>query len=402
MENIIESIKTPVIGDYDVIVAGGGVGGICAAVSAKRNGAGRVLIIEKSVLLGGLATIGLISWYEPLCDGRGNKLMYGMADELLQLAIRYGSDTLPGEWANNPDTAQTKKRFSTHFSHSMFAMALDKFVNDHEIDILFDTCVVKPYIDNNKCIGIIVENKTGRGAYTGKVFIDGTGDADILCRAGVPCINGSNYMTYIAYKANVQTAKKAAERKDMIMLREWVNAGSDLWGKGHPEDKPMIAGVTAEEITWFVLEGRRRLFNMIKNEERRTRDITALPHMAQLRKTRRIDGDYTLTEADEGKFFDDSIAVACDFANPGKCYELPFRLLYNSQFQNLLTVGRSVSASGWAWDVARVIPPAAATGQAAGTAAAICAQNNIPIKEINIGELQSRLTKEGVRIHPAG
>ena len=61
--NVIERDK------YDVIVVGGGIAGITASVSAARNGA-RVLLVEKQVDLGGLATGGLISWYEPLCDGK--------------------------------------------------------------------------------------------------------------------------------------------------------------------------------------------------------------------------------------------------------------------------------------------------------------------------------------------
>ena len=78
MNTIHESLETPVLGEYDVIVCGGGISGLTAAVSAARLGAS-VLLLEKGVLLGGLATAGLISWYEPLCDGRGRRIMNGMA-----------------------------------------------------------------------------------------------------------------------------------------------------------------------------------------------------------------------------------------------------------------------------------------------------------------------------------
>lgn len=399
MKTITETLSTPVWGEYDLIVAGGGVGGICAAVSAKRNGVQRVLILEKSVLFGGLATLGLISWYEPLCDGRGHKLMYGMAEELLQLAIRYGPDCLPSEWRSNPDTADTEKRYATHFSPSILALALDEYIRDHGIDILLDTQAVRPIMDGNTCAGIIVENKTGRGAYLAGVVIDGTGDADILTRAGLPCEEGKNFLTYVAYRADTETARKAAEDGNMLRLRVWQTIGSDLFGKGHPQDAPMLAGVTAEDVTRFVLDGRRKLWEHIRGEDRHTRDITALPGMAQFRKTRRIIGAYTLTESDEGKRFADSIALAGDFTYAGKWYEIPYRLLYHPEYGNLLTVGRSVSASGWAWDVVRVIPVAAVTGQAAGAAAALCLQKDVSAKDVPVEALQQRLLDAGVHLH---
>ena len=71
--------------NYDLIVVGGGIAGISASVSASRNGL-NVLLIEKQINLGGLATTGLISWYEPLCDGQGNQVVFGIAEELIKLA----------------------------------------------------------------------------------------------------------------------------------------------------------------------------------------------------------------------------------------------------------------------------------------------------------------------------
>ena len=64
--------KRPVIQKKacDVVVVGGGIAGVAAAVAAARKGVS-VLLLEKSIVLGGLATAGLISWYEPLCDGCG-------------------------------------------------------------------------------------------------------------------------------------------------------------------------------------------------------------------------------------------------------------------------------------------------------------------------------------------
>ena len=69
---------------YDVVVVGGGIGGIAAAVAAAREGA-KTILLEKQINLGGLGTVGLISWYEPLCDGKGKKMIAGIGEELIKL-----------------------------------------------------------------------------------------------------------------------------------------------------------------------------------------------------------------------------------------------------------------------------------------------------------------------------
>ena len=83
------SVPTKIREAYDVIVVGGGIAGISAAVAAGRLGS-RVLLIEKGILLGGLATVGLISWYEPLCDGEGTQLIGGIGEELIRLSTSVG------------------------------------------------------------------------------------------------------------------------------------------------------------------------------------------------------------------------------------------------------------------------------------------------------------------------
>ena len=74
---------------YDVLVAGGGLAGVAAAVAAARAGK-RVLLLEKSQKLGGLATLGLINLFVPMCNGRGKQIIFGMAEEFLRLSIRNG------------------------------------------------------------------------------------------------------------------------------------------------------------------------------------------------------------------------------------------------------------------------------------------------------------------------
>ena len=86
---------------YDVIVVGAGVAGVAAALEAARAGLSTALI-EKTIFTGGLATTGLVNIYLPLCDGRGTQVSFGIAEELLQLSLKYGPGDIPATW-RQPD-----------------------------------------------------------------------------------------------------------------------------------------------------------------------------------------------------------------------------------------------------------------------------------------------------------
>lgn len=122
------ALRKPIkMGKYNVIVVGGGIAGIAAAVSAARNGM-KVLLIEKQINLGGLATGGLISWYEPLCDGKGNQVVFGIAEELIKLSVKYSFDSLPGKWGGTARSVHRKDRYASRFSPTVFMLALDEYL----------------------------------------------------------------------------------------------------------------------------------------------------------------------------------------------------------------------------------------------------------------------------------
>ena len=115
MEKFIETREVTYKGEYDIIIAGGGIAGVAAALAARRLGS-KVLLIEKSVMLGGLATLGLISWYEPLCDGDGRHIIKGISEELLLLSIQYGPDI-----ACSLEDRQERGLQITKICHSLFS-----------------------------------------------------------------------------------------------------------------------------------------------------------------------------------------------------------------------------------------------------------------------------------------
>lgn len=403
MNNYIEfNEKIPTRGNYDIIVAGGGVAGVSAAVCAARDGK-KVLLIEKSVKLGGLATLGLINYYEPLCNGRGKMIMTGMAEELLKLSIKYGYDTLPDEWRETYPTDNnynTEKRYQTHYSADIFALTLTELIVSEGVEILFDTIVSNPVMDGNHCNGIIVDSKSGREFCGAKVIIDTTGDGDILYRAGVPIIQGKNFFTYIGKQITLDSCRRAADSGKINYAYAAITGGhSTLYGKGHPEGMRYFDGTTADDVTDYLIKNQTLMLSKIKDTDRWSREIVQLPGMAQFRTTRCINGDYILKESDAYKHFDDSVGAICDFDRRDYLFEIPYRCLIRSGFDNIITAGRSAAGEGYAWDVLRVIPPAVASGQAAGLAASLAVSDNCRIETLDVKKLQKSLEISSVAIH---
>ncbi len=400
IDTIRESLDTPVRDRADVLVVGGGVAGVAAAVAARRQGRD-VLLLEKTALFGGLATNGLISWYEPLCDGEGTQLTRGLAEELLRMSIRYGPDTLPAIWRDKSKPVDKSLvspgkqdpvggRYGTFFSPTMFQLALDELLRKEGIRLRLNILGVTPVMEGNICRGVITESLSGREAYLAQAVIDATGDAVILNRAGVPTVKGANYFSFVAHLMDTAPAENVLAR------RKWRSIGSDLFGRGHPEGRSFVSGTTNEEETAMLLEGRGQLLDALRDGDRQKRDVTALPQQAQFRKTRRLDGAYTLTEKDRKVPQARSVAVLGDFANPGLWYELPYECLYHPDYPNLAAAGRMVSSDGWAWDITRVIPGCAASGEAAGVAAAMAAESGKALKDLDIAALQKRLRARNV------
>lgn len=385
---------------YDVAVAGGGVAGVAAAVEAARSGK-KVVLIEKATQLGGLATIGLINFFVPMCNGRGTQIIKGLADEFLRLSVKYGFDSIPADWQKGePGQGNTAQRLVSRYSAPIFSLAMCELLYNLEVEILYDTVVTGAEVRDGHINGLSLFNKSGFIRCEAKVYIDATGDSDVAHYAGVPTVTGGNFHTYQGFYATLESCRRAYESGDIGQLTSWFTGGSaNLYGGGHPEGMPLWDGTDGDQVSRYFVANQLEMLEKLKKTDRKTRDITLLPIMPQFRTTRHIDGDYTLQPGDAYRHFEDSVCAICDFDRRDFLFEVPYRTMIRTGFDNIIAAGRCVSGAGYAWDVVRVIPPAILTGQAAGTAASLAINTGSSVTEIDISTLQKTLSQENVMIH---
>ena len=385
--------------EYDVIVCGGGVAGVAAAVSAAGRGAS-VLLLEKSNMLGGLGTLGLINLFVPMCNGRGKQIIFGLCEKWVRMSAKYGYDTIPDEWKNGEPKEPTNVRYIQRYSPYIFALQLLEEVEESGADLLYDCIACDPVMEGNICKGVITESKSGTELYACKMLIDTTGDADVLRRGGIPIVEGSNFFTYAGRMLTLESCAKAVESGNIKDAFTSINGGRiNLWGDNQPSDVPLWSGLTVDEVNDYLKVNQKLMLSKIKDMPRNSRDITMLPMMPQFRTTCHIKGDYSLKVGDAYKHFDDSVCAINDFEHRDHLWEVPLRTLTRRDYPNILTAGRSASGDGYAWDLLRVIPPAILTGQAAGEAACLAIRSGVGASGVDIRKLQNKLEKENVMIH---
>lgn len=385
--------------DYDIIVCGGGVAGVAAAVTASKQG-DSVLLIEKSAMLGGLATQGLINLFVPMCNGRGKQIIFGLCEKWVRLSARYSYDTIPDVWKNGEPQNPTSVRYSQRYSPYIFALQLTEEIQTCGADLLFDCMACDPVMEGNVCKGIITESKGGTEYYGCKILIDVTGDCDVLRRGGVPVVVGENFYTYLGKMISLDTCKKAIDAQDISKVYERIAGGNiNLFGDRQPSDMPRWSGLTSEEVSDYLVKNQLHMLNNIKGDDRNARDIAMLPFMPQFRTTACLKGDYTLSIEDAYKHFDDSICAINDFEHRDHLFEVPLRTITRRDYPNMLTAGRSASGSGYGWDLLRVIPPAILTGQAAAVAASLALREQVAVASVDICKLHNALEKENIMVH---
>ncbi|MBE6703064.1 MAG: FAD-dependent oxidoreductase [Ruminococcaceae bacterium] len=399
METIIFQKRLTEKKHYDVIVCGGGVAGVAAAVTAANRGRS-VLLIEKSNILGGLATLGRINLFVPMCNGRGKQIIFGLCEKWVRMSAKYGYSTIPAEWAKGEPEEYTEKRYTQRFSPYIFAFQLGEEIKSSGADILLDCMACDPVMEGNICRGVVTESKSGMEYYACEMLIDATGDCDVLRRAGVPTVAGKNYYTYGVSSITLESCREALETGDLRKAYRGISGGGiNLFGDNQPADVPQWSGLTVEEVTDYLLTMQQNVLEKLKATDRLSRDVAVMPMMPQFRTTAHIKGDYSLKVADAYRHFDDSVCAINDFEHRDHLFEVPLRTLCRRDYPNMLTAGRGADGTGYGWDLLRVIPPAILTGQAAAHTACQALAEKTAAAAVDIKKLQTVLENDNVMVH---
>lgn len=394
MKTIRETLKTPVTHSCDVLVAGGGVAGIAAALAAARQGK-KVILLERGFMLGGLATAGIVTIYLPLCDGYGNQVSFGLAEELLRLSVSVPAEYcgIRDAWAKEGPRTEKDARFEADFNPQLFAILAEKALLKENVNILYGTVATATAVENDRIAAVMAENKSGRFGIAVTSVVDATGDADIVKFAGAPTetFKQGNILAAWYYGAG-----KNGYQRHMLGCSDIPEEEKN----GREVEKltnRRFTGLDGDEISEMTVLSHAQV--LVDIQKRRADDASlqpaTIPTVPQIRMTRRIDGVYTLSNKEMHTYFEDSIGMVSDWKKRGPVYEVPFRTLYCEKVKNLLTAGRCTSVTDPMWDIMRVIPCCAVTGEAAGIAAAM----SDDMTTLDIAALQQKLRDVGVVIH---
>lgn len=382
--------QTPVMEMCDVAVVGGGIAGIAAALSAARAGA-KTILLEQQYALGGLATLGLVAIYLPLCDGNGRQVSFGIAEELIRLSVALEGKNVIADWKAGQLTGKTS-RLECTYNPNIMALEAERLLIESGVQILYGVQVCDAVMEQGTIRALITESRSGRSAIAVKSVVDASGDG-VVCR-----LAGEN--TAIFQQQNILAAWYCASQNGKVKLHPLGACDNpDKYKTQEQLDKKQkrYVGLDCRELSQFTLDAHKALMAdfLAKGDLSQDHQLTMIPSIPQIRMTRRLAGVTELDEPETNVFFEDSIGLIGNWKHRGPVYELPFSCLHGVRVRNLITAGRCISTTDTMWDNTRVIPACAVTGEAAGLAAAM----SDDFTAISVPQMQQKLRERKIPLH---
>jgi hypothetical protein len=416
--------------EVDVFIAGGGPAGVAAAVAAARQGA-RVFLAERSVCLGGMGTAGMLPLFMPLTDGV-HMLAGGVGSEILK--------RLHDKGGNGPDSEVTIRA-------EVLKRVYDELLLDAKVQFLFQTDLIAVESEAGKVSAAILWGKSGLFAVRAHTFVDCTGDGDLAAWAGAPFEKGDEHgnlmpgtlcslWTDIDWPAVKEGGLHDESRledgfRDKVFTHEdrhlpgMYHVGRHTGG-GNIGHTFGLDSTDERSVTSALLWARKSLVEYERYYKEYLKgygqmELVATASQLGARESRRILGDYVLNLDDfkARAVFPDEIGrynygvdihasspdpksyqeYASDFKELrcgwGESYGIPYRCLVPRNLSNVLVAGRCVSTDRYLQSSIRVMPGCFITGQAAGVAAALSAEQGCDTRSIAVDQLQRRLKDLG-------
>ncbi len=438
--------------ETDVVVVGGGPGGIGSALAAARSGADTILV-ERYGHLGGMTTGGLVTIIPNLSDISGEQRIAGICQEIVDRLDAKDATHYPKrqDWGSADEdlvrhyidanlawfyirddlnTGRKRVLYTALVDPEILKCELNTMMEESGVKLYLHSWGVRPIVDGNRVRGVFIENKSGRQAILSKVVIDSTGDGDLLQPAGAECdtriVPGLRIAAFAFpfWIGNVNTKKledfRASDPKkwDEMMQELESRGGAAFYLKDlvkhhdgivwfHPFF-PSLNQADIGEINRVEIEGRTKMLlsyefyrQYVPGFENSYIALSA-PQLGT-QGGQRVVGEYVCSVRDmtSDEVFEDTIAIFPDNDNEEISAEhpvvyIPYRALVPKTVDGLLVACRAFSSEYQFNEYFNLIPHCIAFGQAAGTAAAMAAEEDIPPRNVDYAELQKRLVLQGV------
>ena len=432
------TIDPPLLAEADVVVVGSGTAGSSAAIAASRAGAS-VLLIEKQGFLGGTSTAVLDTFYGFYTPGsRSLKIAGGVPDDVVEGLRRHGPVV------ERPNTYGAGTGVTYNSEH--LKLVWERLASEADVRVLLHAFVQAAEVRDGRVEELLVATKAGLVRVRGRVFIDASGDADLVHHAGfgyelAGAEDPAQTLTTTFRMVNVDlAARKSISTHEMhALMGEAADSGDyDLprrEGSDHitpvegmiatvmtrvpsyrEQDGVVVNATDPELLAEAEMAGRRQaveyarfLHDKVPGYEQAA--LVALSSQIGVRETRRVYGDSRLTREDvlDARRFDDEIGLCgapiedhhlgadtkWQYLPDGEVVGIPYRTLLVRDSANTLVAGRCFSATHDAHASVRSMAQTMSMGQAAGSAAALAVTAGLEPREVDAGRLRDGLRGMG-------